>query len=142
MKEILKFVNEFKFLSNFWPVEIVFEDMSFPSVEHAYQASKTKDIDERKFIASLTAGQAKRAGRGVTLREDWEEIKFSIMEELVRQKFTSSFVLRKKLLATGDYIIKEGNSWGDRIWGVDIITGVGENNLGKIILKIREELKK
>lgn len=83
---------------------------------------------------------AKRQGRQVALREDWEEVKVGLMEEVVRAKFFQNPDLGKRLLATGDTPLVEGNTWGDTCWGVDTRTGQGENHLGLILMKIRGEL--
>jgi predicted NAD-dependent protein-ADP-ribosyltransferase YbiA (DUF1768 family) len=77
-------------------------------------------------------------GRAVTLRHDWEAVKFSYMELGLRLKFQNSD-LAEKLIATGDEELVEGNTWGDRVWGV--CDGEGENRLGKLLMKIREEIK-
>ena len=83
-----------------------------------------------------TPGEAKRMGRQVTLRKDWEDVKISVMEKGLRMKFAIP-ELRDKLLATGEEELVEGNWWGDTCWGV--CKGVGANNLGKLLMKIREE---
>ena len=86
---IKEFQGENRFLSNFHPCRIDWEGIIYPSVEHAYQASKTLDKNERLKIANLsTPGRAKRAGQKLEIRPDWEEVKVPIMESLVRQKFT------------------------------------------------------
>jgi len=129
--------TEFRFLSNFYPSKVVLDDIEFPTVEHAFQAAKTLDIEERLTIKEAsTPGVAKIMGRHVALRLDWEEIKIDVMEALVRQKFNDP-ALREKLLATGDQILVEGNTWHDSFWGV--YNGIGANNLGKILMKIRNE---
>ena len=139
-KVIDSFENEFAFLSNFYSCIIVYEGIYYPTVEHAFQAAKTLDFEQRKTIAAApTPGQAKRLGRKVDLRSDWEEIKDGVMEELVRRKFNSSFILKTMLLATGDRELIEGNWWNDTYWGV--CKGVGRNQLGKTLMKIREELR-
>lgn len=84
----------------------------------------------------LTAGQAKRRGYRVKLRDDWELVKLGIMEDLVRQKFNEK-TLGDMLLATGDAELVEGNDWGDKFWGV--CDGEGQNMLGKILMKVRSE---
>src|SRR3954465_12911198 len=97
------FQGEYRFLSNFWPAEVAFEKLTFPTVEHAYQAAKTLSMEERKRIANLpTPGEAKKEGRKVSQRPDWQQVKFQVMEECVRYKFTHHADLRDKLLATGD----------------------------------------
>jgi ribA/ribD-fused uncharacterized protein len=137
---IPEFQGEYRFLSNFWPCEIEYEGIRYPSVEHAYQAAKTLDSAQRQRIASLkTPAEAKAEGRKLQLRNDWETAKFIVMEDCVRFKFTHHDDLRKKLLATGSATLEEGNTWGDRIWGV--YQGQGENRLGKILMKVRAELQ-
>ncbi len=136
---IKSFDGQFDFLSNFYPSTVLMDFVTYKTVEHAYQAAKTLDITERYIIADLpNPGQAKRAGRKVKLRPDWESIKIEIMTNLVREKFTKHPMLAKQLLDTGDREIIEGNTWGDYFWGV--CKGKGENNLGKILMKIRSEL--
>lgn len=139
MKQITSFTGEYRFLSNFWPCDIQFIDRIYPSVEHAYQASKTVIESEREIIqCATTPGAAKRMGKKVTLRSDWEVKKLLFMELFVGQKFTDPG-LRDKLLATGDAELTEGNRWGDTFWGV--CNGVGENHLGKILMRLRETLR-
>lgn len=137
-----KFLYDYHFLSNFHVSEVTFDGLVYPTIEHAYQAAKTLDLKERERIQHYAKpGQAKRRGKKVLLRSDWETIKFSIMEDLVRQKFSKSGHMRESLLKTGDRPLIEMNTWGDRIWGVDE-HGVGENNLGKTLMKVRAELQK
>lgn len=139
--KIAQFQNEYRFLSNFYPAIVEFEGITYPTVEHAYQSAKTLDMNERKRIAALpTPADAKREGRKLKLREDWDRVKFDVMEQCVRYKFTYDAELREKLLATGDALLEEGNDWGDQIWGV--VNGVGENRLGKILMKVRGELRR
>jgi N-glycosidase YbiA len=133
------FEGEYAFLSNFWPAPVVLDRITYPTVEHAYQAAKAGDRLERERIAALpTPGSAKRAGRKVALRPDWERIKIGVMEDLVRRKFADP-ELAGRLLATGDEGLVEGNAWNDRFWGV--CRGEGRNELGKILMKVRAELR-
>lgn len=142
MTGIRGFTGEYRFLSNFYPAKVYLGDIQFSTVEHAYQASKVFDIKIKKGIAKLNANQAskvKKLGRELPMRGDWDDIKLSVMEDLVRQKFTLNTNLGEKLLATGDSYIEETNNWGDTFWGV--YRGVGQNNLGKILMMIRSEIK-
>jgi hypothetical protein len=135
---ISKFTDKYDFLSNFFEHSITWEGITYPSVEHAYQAAKSKDVAEKTKIALLsTPGQAKRVGRAVQLRPDWEHVKIGIMLELVRLKFSDP-ILKKKLLDTGDEELVEGNFWHDFFWGV--CDGTGLNWLGKILMEVRGEL--
>ena len=134
------FTGPNRFLSNFWPAKVMFEGEEYSSVEHAYVAAKTTDEEARKTIRGLTPGQAKRFGRSkIQLREDWEDIKLHVMRELVSYKFFHNPDLSQLLLDTGDQELIEGNTWGDTYWGVCF--DVGLNNLGKILMEIRSELK-
>lgn len=138
---IYGFTGNHRFLSNFAPAQVVYDGSSYPTTEHAYQAAKTLVASERRHMRNLrTPGEAKRYGRQVTMRSDWEKVKLSVMEDLVRQKFTRHESLKKALLNTGDMYLEETNAWGDTFWGVS--KGKGENHLGKILMKIRQELQK
>ena len=137
---ILSFRDEYFFLSNFYPVEIKLDGIVYPNAEAAFQAQKTLDVEERrKFSMLKNPVQAKRLGRKVKLRDDWEEVKLDIMTEIVSQKFLQHPHLIEMLLQTGDEELVEGNKWGDRFWGV--CKGKGKNHLGKILMKIRDVYK-
>src|SRR5438067_3463317 len=117
--KIGEFQGEYRFLSNFYPAVIVFEGITYPHVESAYQSAKTTDMNERRRIAAIIdPAEAKRAGRALKYRPDWEQVKFDVMEQCVRYKFTHHPDLAAKLLATGDAQLEEDNTWDDRIWGV------------------------
>ena len=75
------------------------------------------------------------------MRPDWDDVKFKIMEQVVYEKFTQNPTLAQDLLNTGDRILKEGNYWKDLYWGVDLKTGEGENNLGKILMSLRDYIR-
>ncbi len=139
---ITEFQNEYRFLSNFYPCRIDLEGITYPSVEHAYQASKTLDPKERLKIANLsTPREAKRAGQKLKIRPDWEEVKIPVMEVLVRQKFNRHPSLKRLLLTTGDQEIQKGNTWNDTFGGISLSTGEGRNELGKILMCVRKELR-
>ena len=81
MQVIDRFDGEHRFLSNFFPASIVFGRIEYPTVEHAFQAAKT---DERALKLAVAAapspGAAKRIGRKLPLRADWEQVKTDIMQ--------------------------------------------------------------
>lgn len=140
MNKISSFRDKYIFLSNFYLCDIEYESILYPSVEHAYQAAKTFDIDYKYIIAKApTAAKAKKIGQIVPVREDWGAVKISIMKSLLQRKFKDSY-LANKLLSTGDAILEEGNWWGDKFWGVDL-AGEGNNHLGKLLMEIRNEIK-
>ena len=139
MNKVDCFDGKYAFLSNFSPSPIVFDCVTYPTVEHFFQALKSLNRDERRSIAAAASpGKAKRMGRQVKLREDWEDIKLDVMREGLRLKFKDP-KLKAKLLATGDAYLEEGNTWHDTYWGV--CNGIGQNHLGLLLMEIREELQ-
>lgn len=141
MNKINSFRGAFAFLSNFHPAIIKYAGIVYPTAEHLYMALKTLDKDERIHISSLSSpSTAKQYGRTVQLRPNWDKIKFDVMTVVVRRKFAQNLSLKEKLLATKDAILEEANWWGDTYWGT--CNGEGENNLGKILMTIREEYEK
>ena len=135
-------INEFKgkyfFLSNFYMADVTYNGVTYTNNEAAFQAQKVTDISKCAEFSGLDPSQAKRKGRHVKLREDWEDVKEDIMYEICKSKFASNPDLGKKLLDTGDEYLEEGNTWGDRIWGT--VKGQGQNKLGKILMRVRDEL--
>lgn len=137
-RPIDRFDGEHAFLSNFHESPIQVEGLWFNTVEHAFQAEKTLDPKEKAVIMiALTPGKAKRLGRRATLRPDWEQVKLQVMEDLLRLKFAPGTELHQRLLATSPAELIEGNHWNDRFWGV--CKGTGQNHLGKLLMKIRDE---
>ena len=134
-----EFSGKYDFLSNFYLCKIAYEGITYQSAENAYQAQKcVNDMVKISFI-DKTPGQAKRLGRKVAIIPDWEEIKEDQMYQIVKRKFTQNPELGFKLLQTGSAKLVEGNVWGDIYWGV--CKGVGQNKLGEILMKVRDELK-
>lgn len=141
MEKIDLFREENFFLSNFYFSNVLYDGIKYPTAEHAYQAAKTKKLADKHSIRQIaTPGQAKRAGSRVTLRENWEEVKLSEMRTIVWLKFNQSQELAGRLLSTGEAELIEGNTWGDIFWGK--CRGVRRNELGKILMRVREELRK
>jgi N-glycosidase YbiA len=140
MKPIDSFSGEFHFLSNFSPSVVHYENMEFRSVEHAYQAAKSLDENIRvKIRDAKSPAAAKKMGGSVKLRADWEGIKLNIMFELLKEKFANQ-ELRQLLLNTKTAELIEGNWWNDQFYGV--CRGKGQNHLGKMLMRIREEINK
>jgi ribA/ribD-fused uncharacterized protein len=144
--KIEEFQGEYRWLSNFWPTEILVRGERYPSVEFAFVACKTEDPAERaRVLKCRSAGNAKRLGRTLTLRAGWdsrpgqEPLKVEVIRGLLRCKFRAGSELALKLMATGEAELIEGNSWGDTWWGV--CRGKGQNMLGQLLMQRREELK-
>lgn len=134
-------IKEFKggnaFLSNFYVSSVIYEGIRFENSEAAFQAAKCPE--RMREFCGLSPQAAKRLGRRVEMRPDWETVKYDVMYQVCMAKFTQNPDLLEKLLATGDAELVEGNTWGDKVWGV--CDGIGENNLGKTLMRIRSEQK-
>lgn len=135
---INSFRKQYYFLSNFYMAPVTYNGCTFKNNEAAFQAQKCPN--EMKAFCNMDPSEAKRYGRRVTLRKDWENVKFTIMYDIVYAKFTQNQDLKVKLLATGNAHLEEGNTWGDKTWGT--VNGVGQNCLGKILMDVREYLRK
>lgn len=135
------FRNEYLFLSNFWDAPVTYKGLTYQNNEAAFQAQKCINEGERVQFTTLRSNEAKRLGRHVDLRPDWENVKLVIMEEIVRAKFTQNEDLKQLLLNTGDLVLEEGNTWHDTFWGVDAKTREGRNHLGRILMRIRKDLQ-
>lgn len=139
-----EFKGEYHFLSNFHPVTFVYRDILWPNSEAAYQAMKSLDRDVHLEFARFTNPvHAKRAGRQINpIREDWNKVKVDIMRDIVYEKFNQNPELKQKLLTTGTAILQEGNTHGDRVWGVcPPYSDVGENYLGEILMTLRRDFR-
>ena len=94
----------------------------------------------RDYFKTCSPYEAKKNWKNFDLFDesaaDWDNRKLKVMEILVWEKFSVDEDLRKKLTDTGEKYLEELNWWNDTFWGVDIKKG-GENNLGKILMKIR-----
>jgi len=144
-EEIRGFQKDFRWLSNFYPIDpFEYDGISYSSVETFYVAMKTLEKSEREFISKLEPNKAKRYGstyhnKNFVLREDWDSIKLDVMEFGLRRKFSQE-KFKNLLLLTRDIYIEETNNWGDVFWGC-LPSGEGSNHLGKIIMRIRQELQ-
>lgn len=139
--QITSFHGEYRFLSNFYPSQVYLDLDLYHTVEHAYQAAKTVlDSERLTILQAPTPGQAKRLGRKVHIRPYWNDMKLSIMQNLLEQKFSEP-VLMAKLKATGTAELVEGNTWGDQYWGCTLEHGrwVGMNHLGKLLMQVRRK---
>lgn len=134
---IASFSGPHRFLSNFYPAAVQLDGLPFTTVEAAFQAAKTLAPEMRGRFTTLSPADAKRLGRMMQLRGDWEGVKRTVMRERLRQKFAPGTTLRAQLDATAPQELIEGNTWGDTYWGV--CRGVGENWLGKLLMEIRDD---
>lgn len=130
-----------RFLSNFWPAHVEYNGRAYKSAEAAFQAQKCADPADSIAFENLSALDAKKLGRKVDMRPDWDDVKVRVMYAIVLDKFERNEDLRIQLLGTWGMILVEGNDWGDRFWGVDIATNQGDNMLGQILQAVRAKLK-
>ena len=137
---ISRFTKEtgFDFLSNFFPSTVRFDGKLYPTVEHAYQASKTNDEKIREIIRKAASPwEAKKLGRSIIIRSGWEEEKVKIMRDLIREKFHNPFLTHLLMRTNGARLVMD-NKWNDRFWGV--CRGSGENWLGRILMDVRDDI--
>lgn len=140
------FTNLFDFLSNFHECSVTYEGLTYKNSEAAFHAQKTLDPNIRCKFIDLNPSEAKKLGRKIQLREDWENVKDHIMYKICLAKFTQNPHLKRKLIMmTGNQLLEEGNYWHDNYWGnchcLKCKNIKGQNKLGKILMRIREELR-
>lgn len=139
-RAIKRFIGKNAFLSNFHLSPTRYDDVLYPSVEHAFQAAKTFDSEEHEAIRfAISAREAKKLGRKCSIRSDWQDIRLPLMEKLIKAKFEINPDLARRLLETGVGELVEVNNWNDRYWGV--CKGEGLNHLGRILMEVREGLR-
>ncbi|MCY9225939.1 NADAR family protein [Bacillus haynesii] len=139
MDVVDEFKGKYYLLSNFYSAPVIYQGITYQNNEAAFQAMKVTDKSIHLEFSGLPPNLAKRKGRRVKLRSDWEEVKETFMYEIVKAKFEQNDQLKNRLLQTGESTLIEGNTWGDIVWGV--CNGIGENKLGKILMRVRNELK-
>lgn len=145
---ISSFTGTWAFLSNFYLAQVFWEGYVYPTAEHAFNAGKTLDSTKRAWIrAAETPSQAKRRGRQVELRPDWDErVRFEVMYSVLRSKFLCMPERVQALLYTSDALLVEGNHWHDQTWG-DCACGrkecslPGRNHLGRLLMVVRAEIR-
>jgi N-glycosidase YbiA len=129
--------NSYFEFSNFYIRPFTLEGRTWLTVEHYFQAMKSRDEVTREMIRKTsTPAVAKKIGVSIELREDWEEVKEEMMYKAVRAKFSQHEDLRRMLLATGDALLHE-NSPKDMYWGV-----LGKDRLGVILMRVRDDIDK
>lgn len=132
---ITSFRGEHALLSNFALTPIRLGGVVYPTAENAFQAAKNPGEDYRLSLCALSPAQARRAGRQVQLRLDWNRVRDQIMLGILTQKFRPGTAAFRVLMSTGDAPIVEENTWGDTYWGR--CHGVGSNRLGVMLMSLR-----
>lgn len=129
--------------SNFYGSRFIYRGSVYSSVEHAFQAQKPEEHERAQAVAikdAPTPAKARELGRKCTLRPDWDKVKLKIMEEILRCKFTQDLAARSVLRLSYPCQLIEKAPW-DSFWG-DGKDGQGKNMLGKLLMKIREDIIK
>lgn len=143
MNSINGFRGENYFLSNFYRTKVVYDGLEYPTAEHAFQAAKcTNSQDKEKIRTTKSSQMAKRLGRKVLLISNWDKNKNSIMESILRAKF-QQLPLKQLLKNTDNRQLIEENKWHDIYWGVCKCSkhkSNGQNILGTLLMKIRDEI--
>lgn len=140
--QIKGFFGPFRFLSNMWPARVWLDGYRYPSVENAYQAAKFAP-SERAYFMTCSPYEAKEASIGKPMqysKEVWGRMKVSVMRMLLIQKYHREIhpELYEQLQSTLRKYLEETNWWHDTFWGRDL-EGIGENNLGKLQMEIRDQ---
>ena len=128
--------------SNFAPFGIDLDGAWWPTVENYYQAQKFSDSALRQSIrkaAKPAIAKSLADHNKAAIRADWDAVKDEVMYRAVRRKFERHDELKAMLLATGDEELVEAAPT-DTYWGVGR-DGTGQNKLGKIMARIRDELR-
>lgn len=136
---INQFKGDYTFLGNRFPCRFNWRGLAYGSAEAAFQSSKCVGESERKVFASCSADTAAQKGKDLVSYTGWEEEQLDIMESILQAKFGQNPAMMKKLADTGKSILINGNSKHETYWGVDLYSWEGENNLGKLLMKIREK---
>jgi ribA/ribD-fused uncharacterized protein len=145
VERIDSFRGEWEFLSNFYRAPLLWQGIEYPTSEHAFNAGKTTEPFLREWVAAASnPKEAKRRGHLVRLRDGWDsKIRYEVMHEVLRAKFTAHPGRAKALLDTGEALLVEGTTWHDTHWGICTCPkhgGEGLNHLGSMLMELRWEL--
>ncbi|MBQ2957108.1 MAG: DUF1768 domain-containing protein [Clostridia bacterium] len=140
-EEIEQFREEYEFLSNGYLSEVEYEGLSYPCAEAAFQAARCMKEKDRKRFLKADGARAKSIAAKIEPKPDWEEIKLAVMEKILRCKFMENPDLARRLTDTKDAVLINGVKGSGLFWGKDLYTDRGENQLGRLLMKLRAELR-
>ncbi|MFZ2484418.1 MAG: NADAR family protein [Minisyncoccia bacterium] len=133
--------REFYVFSNFSSFMLEWKGKLYPTSEHAYHSEKFEDEVIKEAIRNCRSAHDafKLAKENSTkYKNNWDEIKLGVMNEIIRAKVAQHPYVRKKLIESGERQIIE-DSWKDDFWGWGAGKN-GENHLGKIWMEVRQEV--
>jgi ribA/ribD-fused uncharacterized protein len=138
--KIMGFFKAHRPLSNFHIEPFTYKGVAWPSSENAYQAMKAPPNKWESF-SKMTPREAKDNGQVVSgfIKASWDLSRYYIMRDILRVKFSECPIAREVLLGTGNAHLEECNWWYDGFFGT--VKGIGSNNLGKILMEVRKEIK-
>lgn len=138
MEDVTVFRGQYGFLSNFHDCSVEYEGLWYGNAEAAYQAAKTNNFSSKLPFRYYSGVEAKKVGRTLSIRPDWNNLKIHAMYDICKAKFKNNAYLRDKLVETHPRQLIQGNDHGDTFWGQ--VNGQGSNFLGRILMIIRDEI--
>lgn len=120
----LELKGPYKCLGNSYSATILVEGITYPSVEHAFQAAKVSDRATKFQISKASLAEVRNLLEDIWIRPNWNDVKYATLHQLVKLKFESNKELAKVLMGTGT-----------KLFG-----GKTEAELGSILMKVRSEL--
>ena len=140
--EIRGFFGPYRWLSNFEPCRVVYQGLEYPSSENAYKA--TRALPEfRTLFTSCSPKEAIQLGDSLPRLgiDEWQEKRVAVMREILLIKFSENPHLTEKLLLTKNAYLEERLWWRDTFWGYDVNLRRGENNLGRLLMEVRDHVR-
>lgn len=143
-REIRFFTPRFYAFDSFSAYTVQIWDKEFPTAEHAYQWKKYNETHPelaKQILEAKNPNAVKKISDANKdkVSPDWTEKKVAIMEDIVRAKVQQHEKVRKLLEESETRTIIE-NSPDDDFWGIGP-NADGQNMLGKIWMRLREELR-
>ena len=155
--EVILFYRSDAYLSNFYDSPLCIDNINYQNVEQFFTAEKARTFQDQATVNSIMEAESpsemKYLGKhtkGFNLNI-WNEKAASVMIKGLRAKFSQNQRLQEKLLNTNDKLLAE-SSKNDSVWGTGMAmtdpnafnkdSWGGKNQLGNLLMKVREELRK
>ena len=139
-------------LSNFYKCTVSYGDLNYKSSEHFYQHEfcnfmNRHDVAQEVYDAP-TPKEAKMIASRLKIADnlaEWDKIKVSVMDFILRVKWNCCAKFRQSLLSTEGMVVAEATSCG--FWGVGVAPNLalhtkpskflGHNHMGKLQMALR-----